>query len=86
VKSIRRIARFLSDDLGQSLTEHTLLLAFVTMLALSIFIAAGGHTADIWSMGSSQLATANQSVTAATASSPPSGEGGDRDSNHHHHH
>jgi Flp pilus assembly pilin Flp len=58
---------FIGDESGQSLTEHTLLVAFIAMLALSIFIAAGGHTKDIWSMGNTRLATAGTNATTGTA-------------------
>ena len=84
VRRISKIAEFLRAELGQSLTEHTLLIAFVAMLALSVFIAAGGNTQNIWSMGNSQLAAANQSVTPSAASSTPT-DGNTGDDHHHHH-
>jgi Flp pilus assembly pilin Flp len=79
VRSIRKFVDFLLEERGQSLTEYTLLIAFVSMLALSVFIAAGGYTQDIWSMGNSRLAAASQTVNATTAtSSTPAGGGADQ--------
>ena len=82
MRRISKILEFLRPELGQSLTEHTLLLAFVSLLALAIYIAAGGNAQNIWSMGNSQLAAANQSVTPSPASSPENSGG----TNHHHRH
>ena len=68
---------FGKDEQGQSLTEHTLLLAFLSLVALSVFLAAGGNTQNIWVMGNNQLAAANTSagVTPSTASGQVHHEG-----------
>jgi len=54
---------FWRDDEGQNLIEHSLLIAFVSLAAATMFISAGGNIKSIWTTTNSQLAAAAASAT-----------------------
>ena len=47
-----------SDEGGQSLIEHSLLMAFICLAAAAMFIGAGGNVKTIWTTTNSTLANA----------------------------
>jgi len=49
---------FWREDEGQNLIEHSLLIAFVSLAAATLFISAGGNIKSIWTTTNSQLAAA----------------------------
>jgi Flp pilus assembly pilin Flp len=46
---------------GQTLVEYALILAFISVVAISVLIALGGHIQSIFSTISSQIAVAASS-------------------------
>jgi Flp pilus assembly pilin Flp len=55
---------FLINELGQDITEYTLLIAFVAVACAGLFISFGGGISGIWGLSNTQLASAN--TTAAS--------------------
>ena len=54
---------FWRDEEGQNLIEHSLLLAFVTLAAATLFMGAGKSIKGIWSTSNSELVAANTSAS-----------------------
>jgi len=54
---------FWREEDGQNLIEHSLLLAFVTLAAATLFMGAGKSIKGIWSTTNSQLVAANTSAS-----------------------
>lgn len=50
---------FLTEEGGQDLIEYTLLLAFVCLVAATIFINAGQSTSGIWVLANERLVSAS---------------------------
>jgi Flp pilus assembly pilin Flp len=54
---------FWREDEGQILIEHSLLIAFVSLAAATLFISAGGNIKSIWTTTNSELAAAAAAAT-----------------------
>jgi Flp pilus assembly pilin Flp len=54
---------FWREDEGQNLIEHSLLLAFVCLVAATMFISAGNSVKAIWTASNSELTAAAGSAT-----------------------
>lgn len=71
----RMIRRFLSrlfrDDQGQDLTEYTLLIAMVALVAFAIFASTGTTAAGVWSGAGATLDGANTTATGASSATAP---------------
>lgn len=57
--------RFVHDDRGLDAVEYTLLLAFLTLVSVSMFMSAGQTASGIWSKLHSTLSAANAAVISA---------------------
>ena len=53
------IHSFLTEEGGQDLIEYTLLLAFVCLVAATIFINAGQSASGIWVLANTKLVSAS---------------------------
>lgn len=60
---MKHVQNFLRDEDGQDLIEYTLLLAFVAVVAATLFIGAGNSVKGIWSSTNTQLAAANTAAS-----------------------
>lgn len=67
--------RRFKDRKGQTLVEYALILAFVSVVAISVLIAMGGQVKGAFTTINSQLAVANNGG-ATPASGPPAHGGG----------
>lgn len=59
------IRRFVNDDCGLDAVEYTLLLAFVTLVSLSMFMGSGQTMSATWSRLHSTLVKANAAIVSA---------------------
>jgi Flp pilus assembly pilin Flp len=82
----RLLSRLFRDDQGQDLTEYTLLIAMVALVAFGIFASTGQNAAGVWdSAGTTLTSAASAASGSSTAPSGGGGEGGgDGDHDHHH--
>jgi Flp pilus assembly pilin Flp len=77
------LTHFLRDESGQDLIEHGLLVAFVVLVAVSLFASTGSSVAGIWSSANTQISTANSSLQPDNATSnPPGDQHGDQHGDH----
>jgi Flp pilus assembly pilin Flp len=53
--------RRMKSKKGQTLVEYALILAFISVVAISVLIALGGKVSSVFSTISSQLSVANSS-------------------------
>lgn len=79
----RLLSRLLREDQGQDLTEYTLLMAMVALVAFGIFASTGQSAAGVWDGAGTILTSADGAATGASASTGGSGGGG-HDHDHHH--
>ena len=87
LKNLR--ALFEEQGQGQDVIEYTLIIAFVALLASTVFIAAGGATVNNWTISNSHLASANAIASGtgtAAASTPPSSPSAPYDGGQGNHH
>jgi Flp pilus assembly pilin Flp len=83
---IRRLfSRLFLDDQGQDLTEYTLIIAMVSLVAFGIFASTGKSAAGVWS-GAGTILTSADATASGSASTPPDTGGGSGDDDHDHHH
>ena len=61
ITSAQRALRRLKSKKGQTLVEYALILAFISVVAISVLIALGGQIKGVVSGITSQLATAGSS-------------------------
>jgi Flp pilus assembly pilin Flp len=54
--SMRKIRKFLHEELAQDLIEYTLLLAFVALASAALFIGAGQSVTGVWTTANTTLA------------------------------
>jgi Flp pilus assembly pilin Flp len=78
IRAIRR------EELAQDLIEYTLLIGFVTLVAIGLFIGSGASVQGIWSSSGSTLVTASSAASDTSSSTSPShgdhgGDHGDGD-------
>ena len=59
--SAKKALRRLKSRKGQTLVEYALILAFISVVAISVLIALGGQVKAVFSSVTSQLALANGS-------------------------
>jgi Flp pilus assembly pilin Flp len=59
--SAKRALRRMKSKKGQTLVEYALILAFISVVAISVLIALGGKVSSVFSTISSQLSVANSS-------------------------
>lgn len=52
------VANFWREDDGQDLVEYSLLLALVSLVAISLLLTVGGSVKTLWSTSNSKLASA----------------------------
>ena len=57
------IRRLLTDEGGQDLIEYTLLLAFLALVAASVFISSGTAVQGIWGSSSTTLGSASTAAS-----------------------
>jgi Flp pilus assembly pilin Flp len=62
----RLLSRLIHEDQGQDLTEYTLLIAMVSLVAFSLFAGTGTTAAGVWNGAGDTLASAG-STAAGTA-------------------
>ena len=77
-------AQLLQDDQGQDLTEYSLLIALVALVAFGLFATTGSTAAGVWNGAGTTLTSADAiaggSSAPVTPPSPPAGGGhGHRD-------
>jgi len=61
---------------GQTLVEYALILAFISVVAISVLISLGGQVKGVFSTVTSQLAIAGNGGPVAAAAAPPPSHGG----------
>ena len=66
------LLRAFRDKRGQTLVEYALILAFISVVAISVLIALGGQVKTVFTTITSQLAISQN----GGPSSAPSGHGG----------
>jgi Flp pilus assembly pilin Flp len=82
----RLLSRLFREDQGQDLTEYTLIIAMVALVAFGIFASTGQSAASVWS-GAGTILTSADSTSSGSASTPPdAGGGGQGGGDHDHHH
>jgi Flp pilus assembly pilin Flp len=58
-------ARFFHDNQAQDLTEYTLLIALVSLVAFAIMASTGRTAAGAWSGANSSLSSANSTASSS---------------------
>ena len=61
ITSAKVALRRMKSKKGQTLVEYALILAFISVVAISVLIALGGQVKNVFSTINSQLASANSS-------------------------
>ena len=61
ITSAKVALRRMKSKKGQTLVEYALILAFISVVAISVLIALGGQVKQVYSTITSQLQTANGS-------------------------
>jgi Flp pilus assembly pilin Flp len=61
ITSAKIALRRMKSKKGQTLVEYALILAFISVVAISVLIALGGQIKSVFSTITSQLQTANSS-------------------------
>ena len=59
--SIRNALRRMKSKKGQTLVEYALILAFISVVAISVLIALGGQIKNVFTTITSQIAIASSS-------------------------
>jgi Flp pilus assembly pilin Flp len=57
------IRRLWNEECGQDLIEYTLLLAFLALVAASVFISSGSAVSGIWGTSSTVLTSASTTAS-----------------------
>lgn len=67
---IRRfISRLIHEDQGQDLTEYTLLIAMVSLVAFSLFAGTGATAAGVWNGAGTTLTSAGTTAAGTQVAS-----------------
>jgi len=67
---IRRLfSHLIHEDQGQDLTEYTLLIAMVSLVAFSLFAGTGATAAGVWNGAGTTLTSAGTTAAGATTAS-----------------
>ena len=66
--------QYLKDQKGQTLVEYALILAFISVVAISVLIALGGQVKGVFTTITSQLAVAGNG--GRSSGGPPTQGGG----------
>jgi len=60
------VGNFVREELGQDLTEYTLLMAFIMLIILGLAMGMSDSIVGITTQSNSQLAKANQAVASGS--------------------
>ncbi|HWF10328.1 MAG TPA: hypothetical protein VG297_17795 [Bryobacteraceae bacterium] len=63
------LRRLLGNELGQDVTEYTLIVGFIATIGIAVYASAGGSINSVWTTASG--ITSNAGLTAAGVSGPP---------------
>jgi Flp pilus assembly pilin Flp len=56
------LTAFLAEEVGQDITEYTLLLSFVVLVSAAIFLGSSGSFTGIWGSANSMLVNASSRI------------------------